>query len=132
MDINITEFFFDSTPCLYSASVAEIGQNAGAITWRHSMERATRRDILRTPDEFDAARTFIRSSGGWSDEEVNAMPEKELRAMIIQWIAGDMRECGLDTSSPDWTEYEQQANEGNIPSNIYRADDGSVWFSLES
>jgi hypothetical protein len=31
----------------------------------------------------------------------------------------------------DWLEYEAQARGGNIPANIYRADDGRIYFSLQ-
>jgi hypothetical protein len=48
MQINITRFFNDAAPMDYSASVAEIGQNAGKDTWRAACDDASDWNMLDT------------------------------------------------------------------------------------
>lgn len=133
MEINITSFFYTVAPRDLSASVAEIGANAGADTWQASCEASEDSMLLDSDDKKQAFRAFVRSSGGWNDEEVNEWSDKELNALFLQWIAGDMREMGIDSpvNSPDgidWESIEAEQQEGIIPSNIFRGEDGSVYF----
>lgn len=133
MEINITAFFNASAPMDYSASVAEIGASAGPDTWRAACDDSDDYPILDTGEKRDAFRTFVRSSGGWSDAEIAAWSDAELNALCLQWIAGDMREpvgfeLGPDTTAEQWADYEAQANAGQCSGRIYRAADGQVYF----
>lgn len=132
MDVNITKAFSSIAPMDYSASRIELGDDAGPRTWAAANEDANEFELLTTPDELQAMRDFVRSAGAWDDAEIAAFSDTELRALFLQWIAGDMRECGLDASDADWAAYEVNAQAGQCPSNIYRADDGNIYFSLES
>lgn len=121
----------------YSASVAEIGNDAGPSTWRAACDDAPDYPILDTEDKREAFRAFVRNSGGWSDDEVAAWSDSELTALLIQWISGDMREpvgfeLGPDTTPEQWADYETQSREGNCAGRIFRADDGRVFFYIGS
>lgn len=137
MELNITELFNTIAPSEYSASCAELGQDAGRITWNASKRDAKKHYLLNTVDKKDAFRKFVRESGGWSQEEIDAWDCVELNALCLQWISGDMRECGLYSgmSDEEWQEYEKLASEGKISSRIYGgplSTDGQVYFSLDN
>ena len=129
MDIDVSKFVRDACPRDFSASVAEIGKSAGADTWRAAMEEAEDTAMLKTAEELQAMRGFALSSGGWNEEEVNAWSAHELNALFIQWIAGDLRELGLDEGA-SWADVRELQKEGQGPSNLFEGDDGSIYFSL--
>ena len=52
MDIDITEFFNNAEPFEYSASAAELGDNAGRITWQNACNAEFA--LLNKEDEKDA------------------------------------------------------------------------------
>jgi len=132
MEINITSLLGMHAPTL-SASQFELGNNAGQITWRASQEQAEKTPILQTENELQAMRDFARASGGWDEDEVNAWTPQEVNALFLQWIAGDVRALGADSLEEiDWTEAEELQREGQAPSNLFRADDGRVFFDLGS
>ena len=127
MELNITEFFRSADPAAYSASVAEIGENAGAITWQAAKDADY--TILDNAEKREAFRAFVRDSGGWDDTECAAFSDAELNALCIQWIAGDMREAGLEgLDSDDWATYQEMSEAGQCAGRIFRADDGQIYF----
>lgn len=132
MDINITKFFNEVAPMDYSASKAELGETAGADTWRAACDDAPDFALLSTPEQLDTMRAFVRSSGGWDDEETAAFSDAELNALLVQWIAGDMRESNLQAgmSQADWDDYQAGCESGRYPGRIYGAEDADVFFSL--
>lgn len=136
-EIDITDFLSDddASPYEFSASAAELGQCAGKITWRNSMDRAQDNALLTTQDQIDALKAYVKGFGAWDDTEIEGWSDQECNALFIQLISGDLRESGLADSDPDefdWTEYEARASEGQISGNIFRADDGRVYYSLSS
>lgn len=129
MEITITRFFKECAPRDYSASVAEIGADAGAVTWGHAIEDSPEYLVLDTDDKREAFRDFVRSSGGWSDEEIARWSDVELNALCLQWIAGDIREDGIDTANPEW---EKHQSDNNNTGRIYPGDDGEIYFYVGS
>jgi len=90
MEIEITQLL-EKDMFTFSHSRAEGGENAGPETWNAAMNGP--RPLLKTPEEFEAFRDFVKDSGGWSEEEIAAWNENELQALFLQWIAGDTREA---------------------------------------
>lgn len=136
MELDITEFFNACAPMDFSASVAEIGNDAGPTTWRAACEESENLNLLNTDEKREAFKAFVRSSGGWTAAEIAAWSDLELQALCIQWIAGDMREpCGFELNSEstdaEWSDYEQQCESGKCAGRIFRGDNGRVYFSLE-
>lgn len=133
MHIDITEFFKAEDPGVYSGNAIEYGVNAGAITWANSMAGAKTYKHLDDDEKREAWRRWVEGSGGWTWEEIQAWTNDELEALFIQWVSGDMRECGLEGcfEDLDWEEYERRAQAGNCPSTIWKDDEGRVFFSLE-
>lgn len=131
-EIDITDFFNSADAFEFSASVAERGENAGKETWNNAKEEGTRAPLLTTPDQIQALRDHVKEFGAWSREEIEAWSSVECNALFIQLVSGDMREAGLDQDpdDQDWQEYEKRAERGNCPGNIYRGDDGRVYYYL--
>lgn len=114
-----------------SHSIAEGGENAGKNTWKASKKEAENTPLLNTPEKLQAMRDFARESGGWNREEIAEWSDNELNALFLQWIAGDVRELGADSLGEiDWEEAEEMQHEGQAPSNIFKGDDGKIYFYL--
>lgn len=125
--VDITNFIAQECMRDYSASVAELGQNAGRDTWNACVENAPDWQLLK-PDQFDDFRAFVVSSGGWTADEAAAWSDAELQALCLQWIAGDVRECGADKPGADWVEIRADQEACRAPSSVYLADDGRVYW----
>lgn len=129
MELNITEFCSKTCPRDYFASVAEIGANAGADTWRAACEDSPDYMILDAPDKLQAMREHVRGFGAWTDEEIAMWTDVELNALLIQCIAGDIRgSCLADGGS--WDMYYQQAEQGIVSGNLFADDDGQVYYTI--
>jgi hypothetical protein len=130
MELDITRFFMDEDAADYSASAAELGQNAGKITWNAAKEAATTYDFLDTDEKRDAFRAYVKGFGAWSEEEIAAWDNDGLNALLIQMISGDMREGGLNAgdnlTDAEWEEYENGGNAGRL----YRGDSGKVYYYI--
>ena len=119
---------FDPWNCCNSA--ANLGQDAGELTWRASQRFA--HALTLTEGQKDAFLDFVRSSGGWDDEEIAAWSDAELTALCVQWIAGDIREgfgddLPDDPAELDWADYNERAERGSVPSTLYLHDGKLFW-----
>lgn len=132
MEIDITSFFESADPFEFSASHAERGQNAGPETWANAKREGSESPLLTTPEQLDALRSYVRDFGAWEEAEIAAWDAAECNALFIQFVSGDMREANLDSepSDSDWAEYRRRAEEGRCSSQLYRNDDGRVYYSL--
>jgi hypothetical protein len=132
MDINITRFFHDADAFEFSASQAERGKHAGAETWANAKAEGAESPLLKTEEEIDALRFYVKDFGAWDDEEIAAWDSVECNALFIQLVSGDIRETGMFAGDQwDWAEYERGAERGNWSGNLYRAGDGKIYYSLQ-
>ena len=130
--IDVTRFIHTCSMRDFSASVAENGTDAGPATWRASLEESEEFDFLPTPELLQEFREWLKPWGGWSDDEIAAMSDQHLRALCLQWIAGDWRECfDCPIDAVDWDDYGTRASEGNCPSSFYCTDDGLIFWEME-
>ena len=135
-EIDITSLVTDDespfVPFDLSNNRATLGDDAGRLTWQASKECGEAINLLTTEDRVEAWKEFVASSGGWSREEVEAMPAADLNALLLQWIAGDIREAFGDDAADqwDWVAYGEDASAGRISSRLYRGDDGRIYFSI--
>lgn len=134
MEINITLFYNTANPATYSASAAELGDNAGRITWDNAVQRSTLGSmLLDTPDKLEAMRKWAVSTGAWSAKEVTNWSDVEVNALFIQLVAGDMREMQeMDGVRLTWEEYETLSNDGVVSGLLFRGIDGQIYYLLES
>lgn len=136
MEYDITEFFNEEEPSNFSSSAFELGDNAGIITWNNANDAAEEYAyLLDTEEKKETFKRFVLESGGWSEAEVEAWDDKELVALLLQWISGEMRECDLYAGMDEgaWKEYQQQAEQGLVAGHIYGGPlsvDGRVYFLL--
>ena len=134
MEINVTKFVQAECMRDYSASVAEIGPDAGPSTWRASTDASEDWNFLPDADALQEFREWLKPWGAWSDDEIAAMSDTHLRALCLQWIAGDWRECfewPEHDDGIDWQFYETMASEGTCPSSFYESDGRIYWDMTE-
>jgi hypothetical protein len=130
MELNITHFFTDAAPMDYSASVAEIGNDAGRSTWQAACEDSSDYPMLDSDEKREAFRAYVKGFGAWSHDEIAAWSDSELNALLIQMIAGDIREASLDTEDPDWEQYQQDSEAGRISGNIFKGTDAQIYYYI--
>ena len=130
MEINITTFFNEAAPMDYSASVAEIGSDAGRETWRAACEDSEDFMLLDSDEKREEFRRYVKTFGAWSEDEIKAWSNIELNALLIQMISGDIREGDLNTDNPDWDKYQKESEAGHISGRIFKADDSRIYYSI--
>lgn len=127
MELNITNIINNADPFNYSASAAELGLNAGKVTWNAATRDA---DALLSGENFDreAYDAFFDGFGAWDDATREEWSDTEFRALMLQFIAGDMREANIHPNMTDeeWEEYEASDNAGRIG----RGNDGQVYYYI--
>jgi hypothetical protein len=116
MELNITQFFNEAGMIDYSASCAEIGQDAGEVTWQAALADAPMWNLLKTVEQKEDFRAYVRSTGGWDDAECEEFGDLTLQAMCIQFVAGWIREAFPDgtegLTSEDWSDYYARSEQG--------------------
>lgn len=121
LEIDVS-FLLENEASNFSASQAELGPNAGKITWANACEACHL--INLTPEEILEAKKYIKTWGAWEDDEIDSWSEDETKALIVQYAAGDYREvegCCWDDGEMgiDWEAYEREASDGRISGNLF-------------
>lgn len=130
MKINITDFFYTGQAHLYSASAAELGENAGKITWANALKASGTYKLLDTLEKRSAFREFLVDTGGWTPSEALSVTLPELDALFIQFVAEDIREAGIDVPFPDWELYEDKCSIGFYSGRIFKSQAGQVYYDI--
>lgn len=98
-DIDVTKYVELGPDAMseYSASQFERGENAGQLTWEAACAaQEDESDRLVTPEQQEELREYILEFGAWSEEEVERMSDQETCALLLQFIAGDIRSMAED------------------------------------
>ena len=132
-DIDVTAIVYDFDPFLYSASRAEMGDNAGPITWNNAKKDA--RGLFGDCFNREAFDDYFRGFGAWDDEEIAAHSDDEAAALMLQFLAGDWREAaGIieeeEGSAAWWREYERLAHRGVVSGRFGLGDNGRVYYFI--
>ena len=126
MELDITHMMNDADDMpMLSGSAAELGSNAGKITWSNSKQYAEQHLLLTDDDMRDEARRYFKGFGAWSKEEIAAWSDLELNALMVQYIAGDIREMEMFETEE---EYLKASEEGTVSGNLFKASDGR-WYA---
>ena len=127
MEMNVSNVVNGIRPMNYSASIMEIGQDAGTITWSNAID-----DSDHLIQGYDRAATIehFADYGAWSSDELNASDDTELKAMLLQEIAAEMREHDITMfwDKEQWGEYMNSDNAGRL----FMGDDEQIYFYIGS
>lgn len=123
-EVDVTRLIEDYRPRDLSASQAELGPDAGKITWTNALKAAEPPLIM---DNEDAAEWLV-GFGAWDRDEIAAWSKQELDALILQFAAGDLREVqalcpGDGLGDVDWNEAEKLSQEGTISGRLFVHED---------
>lgn len=134
-EINVSCLIDDIEPSELSGSIAERGANAARETWSNA-KAAARTTGIDLIDE-SAVRDYFRAFGAWDDEEIDGWPTEELRALILQEAAGDLRTVqslapGDGVAGVDWDRATVLADRGEIGGTLYPVAGGELWFSVSA
>lgn len=126
MELNITHMINDADEMpMLSGSAAELGDNAGKITWNNSKAYAEKYPLLKTAEELKEAKDYFKSYGAWDNEEIAAWSDLDIQTLIIQEIAANIREMEcFDTIE----EYAEAVKEGEISGSLYQGDN-EQWYA---
>lgn len=134
MEIDITDFALCQEASDFSASQAELGKDAGQITWANAMREAKTYPWI-TADNRDEFERWVRGFGAWEEAEVKGWTLQHCCALAIQFVAGDLRElenvCDTCTSRDkygfNWSRIKNRLDGGN---SIYKGDDKRLYAYL--
>jgi len=130
MELDVTHMVddSDSMPNL-SGSRAELGQDAGKITWNNSVEYGRNKPLLTTDAMRDEARSYFQGFGAWTAEQIAAWSEEELQGVMCQDVAAAVREMEhYDTHEA----FEQACEEGHCSGSLYLGTNGHWYFYVGS
>jgi hypothetical protein len=129
LEIDVTHMIADADDMpLLSGSVFELGDNAGAITWRNSVAYAEKQPLLQE-DQIEEARDYFASYGAWSTEEVAAWSAEEVQGLVVQEVAAQIREM---EAYETYDEYQEAASNGQVSGQLYKSDDNRWYISLSN
>jgi hypothetical protein len=136
MEIDITRLVQDCEPSRFSASQAEMGVDAGKITWGNAKDEAAHAPLISTKAELEEFRRWIREFGAWDAEEIAKWNATECNALLIQFISGELRELDMcpsdeDEFGIDWDEARLLSEDGRLSGRIYFYM-GRIYFDMES
>ena len=126
MELDVTHMVDDADemPNL-SGSRAELGEDAGKITWNNSTAYGTNHPLLSTDEMRDAARAHFKEYGAWEAAEIAAWSEAELQGIMCQDVAAAIREMeGTDS----YDEFQKGVEEGRYSGRLYKGDNGRWYF----
>ena len=135
MELDITDFVRNADPCEFSASRAEIGNDAAKITWNATLQEAANTQFI-TADNRDELERWVQEFGAWEQADITAWSFDECNALLIQFISGNLRELeSLCFSASgehgiNWRKAGILADKGTISGNIYKGDDGRLYFYM--
>ena len=119
MEVKITHLM-DLDCCQFSDSIANSGlDNIGKITWDKAMSYAE--DPLVTPEQQTDLRDWIAEFGAWTRDEIRDMSDNETNALLLQFVAGEIRERESAENHGDLDQWEE-----NFGGRIYKS--GSDWY----
>ena len=126
MEIDITHMVdgADDMPTL-SGSQAELGPDAGKITWNNSKAYAAEHLLLTDDTMRDNARRYFKGFGAWSADEIAAWSDLELNALVTQEVASWIRQMERFDSDE---KYLAAAEQGSVSGSLYKGDDGK-WYA---
>lgn len=136
VELKITKLFKAICPSDYSASRAEIGNEAGADTWRAACEDSEDYSDLLEPEGAKQALIDHLTDMGYSESgELSIDDTETLTALLLQLVSGDMRNFigfGETAESWGWDEYEYECAAGTCSCRLFKGVDDEIYYYLGS
>lgn len=129
MELDITHVLNEET-WGYTGSIVTHGELGVRQTFDNARGDA---DALFPDVEREDLVDHFKGYGAWSEEELEAMPLTDLRAMLLQDVVLHLREMGLEDECPDeydWEAYEEGCSQGTYAGNIFRGGAGRIYFYM--
>lgn len=132
-DLDVSAIVRAIEPARYSASVAELGPNAGQITWEAA--RTDARAMFGNQFDRETFDAYFRGFGAWDADELATHTDEESAALMLQFIAGDLRDCEFsdwpERFTPEWwREHDAASQAGTIGGRFGLADDGRILYYI--
>lgn len=106
LEFDVTPLFADKLDAyMLSNSVANLGDNAGQITWDNALEAATEYPLV-TDANRDEVIAWIKGWGSWTEGDLMQWGSESLSALVWQFAAADFREHWEDYV----TDFEEQTD----------------------
>lgn len=92
LEFDVTPLFSDKLDAyMLSNSVANLGDNAGRITWDNALEAATEYPLV-TDDNREEVIGWLKEWGAWEEGDLLQWNNQSLGALVWQFAASDFRE----------------------------------------
>lgn len=96
MELDVTPLFADKLESwTISNSVANLGDNAGQITWENALIAAEQYP-LATEENQEELRSYFKSFGAWEASQIQAWSLQGLSALCWQMAAADCNDHWID------------------------------------
>lgn len=129
MELDISRFVEDNDMFDFAHSEAEHGGppgTAGKATWEAALAVSDPDEhpeaYFVTADNREEIEAWVRDFGAWEREEIAAWSDRELNALLVQFIAGDMREY------EEWLEHAGEHGDDDEPPGRIMPKDGGAGF----
>lgn len=120
MLIDVTKYVTEIDCSLFSSSIHESGlQNIGEITFNNALNHVVAIEGILKPGQMDEGADYLVSTGGWTQKEIESWGDDEINAVVLQFIAGAVREY---EKFETYEEYQEAAEEGRASGNLWRND----------
>ena len=129
MELGVTDFIAAMEPRSLFASVAELGQGAGRVTWENAKGYVAEHPLLTTDLQRKAARDYLAGFGAWEEDEIAGWSDQELDALLAQCIASELREF-QELAGSCWDTWEQLLSEGTVSGSLFRGIDGKTYYYM--
>lgn len=132
MEIDVTDFVREANHPSIIASVAELGDHAGQITWKNAKQESHLHRFL-SDDNRDEFCQWLQGFGAWDDDDIAGWSLPECNALLLQFIAGDVLELaalGVDLNAPviDVDAWETLTEDGVISGRLFPGSDGRIYY----
>lgn len=92
LEFDVTPLFANKLDAyMLSNSVANLGDNAGRITWDNALEAATEYPLV-TDENRDEVIGWLKGWGAWEEGHLMQWNNQSLSALVWQFAAADYRE----------------------------------------
>jgi hypothetical protein len=128
MELKITHMMKDADEmCFLSGSIAELGDNAGNLTWENS-QRYAKEHALLSAEQIEEVRNYFQSYGAWNDEEIASWSIDDVQALVTQEIAAEIREY---LTFDSFEEYQTASEKGQASGRIFQDAKGEWYISFQ-